>query len=242
VTTTLIAESTPKWTDLLKPGAAAVKRYWRPFLALQAMAVILVVTYYNSEGARRLCDTLSDIRKSWGIWFVLISSPIAGVVVPEIAKSLMLRGRRYDGQWLSDTLYAMALFTINGVIIDAIYRLQAMLFGDDASFTTVLCKVLADQFIMTPIYGIPYWAIMFGWRRNGYSVLATAREISPRWYMSKVLPIMIPAWLYWFPMVTMVFAMPGPLQFWLFCLAIAAWSLVMLFLARGEGETPAESR
>jgi hypothetical protein len=55
--------------------------------------------------------------------------------------------------------------------------------------------------------------------------------LGPRWYLTHVGPLLIPCWCFWIPMVLMVYSMPPPLQFSLFCLALAAWSLLMVFVA-----------
>jgi hypothetical protein len=43
--------------------------------------------------------------------------------------------------------------------------------------------------------------------------------------------ILIPNWLFWIPMVSIIYALPVPLQFLLFIPALAAWSLIVVFIA-----------
>jgi hypothetical protein len=43
----------------------------------------------------------------------------------------------------------------------------------------------------------------------------------------------LPNWLFWIPMVSIIYALPVPLQFLLFVPALAAWSLIMVFIAEG---------
>ena len=132
--------------------------------------------------------------------------------------------------------FAIAAFAFSGVIIDFIYRGMALLFGSDTRFTTVIKKVLFDQYVTTPFYGAPYWVLVYVIRSNRYNVLKSLRPISPRWYVSSVIPLLIPSWSFWLPMTLLIFSLPTPLQFCMFCFASAAWSLVMVFVATKEAE------
>ena len=51
-----------------------------------------------------------------------------------------------------------------------------------------------------------------------------------------MLPLLLPNWCFWVPMVTIVYALPAALQFLLFVLLLAAWSLIMVFIAEGPDD------
>jgi hypothetical protein len=127
--------------------------------------------------------------------------------------------------------FALVVFAINGVMTDLQYRGIAWLIGSDTHFFTVLRKMLFDQFVTTPMYGTPYWVVVYLLRANRYNVSATVRQITPSWYARRVLPLLIPGWCFWGPMVLLVYSLPGPLQFLMFCFASGAWSLLMVFIA-----------
>ena len=224
--------------SLTAPGIEAIRRYWRPFFLLQALALLLVIGFYQSHTVRAACEWLADLKASGGLLYSAIAVAIAGALLPEAAKAIVLGERRFDTARLGAIGFAVAAFAGSGMITDLQYRLLGLIFGNDTDALTVVRKVLADQFITTPIYGVAYWSILYGWRANGYRFGQTLREISPRWYALRVVPILIPAWCFWIPMTALIYSLPPTLQVSLFSLAIAAWSLVMIFVATRPAVEP----
>jgi hypothetical protein len=76
-----------------------------------------------------------------------------------------------------------------------------------------------------------YWAVVYRWKWHRFRLLPLMREVGVRWYLRHVGPLLVTSWCFWIPMVLMVYLMPQQLQFALFCLALAAWSLLMVFVA-----------
>ena len=218
----------------LAPGLAAVRKYWRPFLFLQSAALLLVICYFTNAHVRGVCRQLSDFKVHAGFIFSAVSAAIAGALLPEIAKLIMLGDRVFDQKRLRDIGFALVLFAGIGIIIDAQYRIFSMLLGDANHVSTIAAKVLLDQFVTTPIYGVPYFPLLYSLRAHRYDVLATARLITPRWYATRAMPLLIPGWCYWIPMVSLIYSLPGPLQFFLFDFALAAWSLLIVFISVHE--------
>ncbi|MES1165246.1 MAG: hypothetical protein ABUR63_05785, partial [Verrucomicrobiota bacterium] len=130
--------------------------------------------------------------------------------------------------------FNIAFFAFNGVVIDLLYRGEARLFGGHADVATVAAKVAFDQFVFNPVW-LPIVIGLYLWRRNGFSAAATLRAVRARgFYRARVLPLLLPNWCFWLPMVSIIYALPVPLQFLLFVLALAAWSLIMVFIANQE--------
>ena len=66
--------------ETLASGLAALRRYYRPFLLIQAVAVALVVGYYNSASIRSACASLAALKAAGGLPFAAHSAcspPIA---------------------------------------------------------------------------------------------------------------------------------------------------------------------
>jgi hypothetical protein len=232
--TDVAGEGALNWRTLLGPGLEAVRRYWRPFVLLQGVALLLVLGYFHSPAVRQVCETLVAIKQRWGLLFSALAAAVAGVVLPEAAKVVALGLRRFDRQRWRDIAFALALFAVNGMITDLQYRFLGWVYGTGAEWPTVLAKVFTDQFGTTPLYGVPYWILLYAWRANAYDARATLGMISGRWYVTRVLPLLIPAWFFWVPMTMLIYSLPGPLQLWLFALAMGAWSLVMIFVASNQ--------
>lgn len=229
--------------SLVQPGIDAARLYWRAIIVLQAMALLLLIGYFNVAGIKSFCADLAAIREEWGVVVSMLGSVIAGTILPEIAKLLLPRAGRQPVT-LRDVLINAAFFAGAGALVDTQYRILAVILGSDMGMGTAVRKMLVDQFVLTPSYGVPYWILVYAWKANGFRILPTLRGINRRWYLTSVLPLLIPAWVYWVPMTLMIYSLPGNVQFALFILAMAAWSLVMVFIARRQAEpTPAgESR
>jgi hypothetical protein len=222
----------------LAAGAAALRRFWRPFLLIQGAAVVLVVSFHLSERVRAACAALAAWKTAGGAVFAAVSGAVAGGLLPELAKWLAdrrtagLRGR--GGEVAFNTLF----FAFNGVVIDLLYRMEALLFGREAHLRTVVLKTAFDQFVFTPAW-LVLITLLFLWRQRGFSVARTLPALRGGFYRARVVPLLIPNWCFWIPIVSIIYALPVPLQFVLFVPALAAWSLIMVFIADDAGVAPA---
>jgi hypothetical protein len=213
----------------LAAGAAGLRRFWRPFLLIQSAAVALALSYRFSRAVRAACGAVGAWKTSGGLLSVALSGAIAGGLLPEIAKALAnrsiagLRGR--SGAIAFRTLF----FAYNGVVVDRFYRLEAALLGSEATFCTVLTKTLFDQFVFTPLW-LAQITLLFLWRQRGFSIAATVPALRGGFYRTRVVPLLIPNWFFWLPAVSIIYALPSPLQFPLFVLLLGAWSLIMVFI------------
>ena len=219
---------------VLVPGVAAVRRHWRPILLLELAAVVLVVAYARSPAVAAACDRASAARQTLGLPFSALAAAAAGAVLPELAKAATSGDRAVTRRRLRDVGFAAALFAVNGLLTDARYRGMAAVLGHDAGWATAARKTLVDQFLVTPLYTTPYWRLAYAWRADRYRPGVTLARLSPAWYRTSVAPLLVVGWAFWVPMTLLIFSLPGPLQFGLFLLAGAAWSLLMVAVAAEE--------
>jgi hypothetical protein len=225
----------------LDAGRAALRRFWRPFLLIQGVALALVVAYHASPAVREACATLAAWRTAGGLPFAAAAAAFAGGLLPELAKLVAQRGRSPLRGRGGEIAFNVVFFAFNGVVVDGLYRVEAGLFGDGTGPLTVAAKTAFDQFVFTPPW-LVLIVTLFLWRRRGYSWAATRPALRRGFLRTQVLPLLLPDWMFWIPMVCVVYAFPLPLQFLLFILALAAWSLIMVVIAGGgEGEGAAES-
>lgn len=217
-------------------GIAALRRFYRPFILIQAAALLVVVSYYQSAWVRAVCAVLAGIKTSGGLLFAAASASVAGGLLPELAKVLGDRRRYGLAGRRGEILFNLAFFAFNGVVIDLLYRGEARLFGADATISTIAKKAAFDQFVFTPSW-LPLIIALYLWRYLRFSPSATWAALrAPGFYRTRVIPLLLPAWCFWIPMVCVIYALPLPLQFVLFILALAAWSLIMVFIANASAE------
>ena len=227
--------------SVLAAGKAAIRRFLRPFVLIQLVAVALVVAYHADARVRAVCAALAAWKAAGGLPLAAATAAFAGGILPELAKlvaqgghpSAGLRGRG------GEIAFNVVFFAFNGVVIDGLYRVEASLFGADSHAATVVAKVAFDQFVFTP----PWMALitaLYLWRRLGFSWGATRVALGrggfvPGFMRGRLLPVLLPDWFFWIPMVSVVYAFPLDLQFLLFILALAAWSLILVVIAGGDG-------
>ena len=217
----------------LQAGRAALRRFWRPFVLIQGAAVLLVVAYRASEGVRAACDAAAAAKARGGLAFAAFTGALAGGWLPELAKAIAdPQARRARGRW-GGVAFNTAFFALNGVVVDGLYRLESYLFGSQGTIGTVAAKVAFDQLVFSPTWLLIIVAL-FTWRQHGFSVARTWPLLKDGFYRRRVLPLLLPNWCFWVPMVSIVYALPSSLQFLLFVLLLAAWSLIMVFIAEGR--------
>jgi len=217
----------------LAVGLRALRRFARPFVLIQLAAIGLVVAYHASATVREVCAALGRVKVSGGILFAAAAGSVAGALLPEVAKWVTGRSEKGKPGRGREIGFHVAFFAVNGVVVDLFYRLETIVFGSVATPGIVAKKAAFDQFVFTPLW-LPVIIAIFVWRANGFRLAGMGAALGARFYPRRVLPLLVPNWFFWIPMTSIIYALPVPLQFLLFVLALAAWSLIMVFIAAGE--------
>jgi hypothetical protein len=213
----------------LAAGATALRRFWRPFLLIQLGAVLLAPAFRLSPRVRLAAAAAAGWKASGGLPFAAASCAIAGGLLPELAKVLAMGPRMLAGR-AGEVAFNTLFFALDGVVVDFLYRGEARLFGGGGGLRTVAEKVAFDQFVFTPTWSVGI-VLLFLWRQRGFSAAAMGPALRRGWYKDRVIPLLLPNWLFWIPMVSVIYALPTTLQFLMFIPALAAWSLIMVFIA-----------
>jgi hypothetical protein len=224
--------------SVLDAGRAALRRFWRPFVLIQLTAAALAVAYHVDSRVRDVCVALAAWKTAGGLPLAAATAAFAGGVLPELAKLVAQRERSPLRGRGGEIAFNVAFFAFNGVVIDRLYGVEAALFGADARLPTVVAKVAFDQFVFTPPW-VALITALYLFRARGFSWAATRPAFTRGGFVkgfvrARVLPLLVPDWLFWIPMVSVVYAFPVPLQFLLFILALAAWSLILVVIANGD--------
>ena len=238
--TSLPVDRRPTLREIAAPGIAAIKANWRPFVLLQAAAAAFVASFYLFEPVGAALEQLGRWRSAGGYVVAGLLAAVAGAIVPEIAKAITQAGWHLRGRW-EQIGFLLVLYFLNGMAVDGWYRLLGVWFGNDVNVPTVAAKVVADMGGFTPLIALPLIVLAFGWRRHGYSASKLyRRELAPSplgFFARRVGVLLLPDWFFWVPMVCLIYSLPGELQVVLFAFAMAAWSLLMVFI----GEDPADA-
>jgi len=211
----------------LRPGWQALRHVWRPFLLCQLMAVVVVLAFFHWPPFTLFCARLGDWKEAGGLWFAAAGSAVAGVLLPELARQLS--GDRVPVSF-GVLVFRMLFFGWNGIMVATFYRWQGVWFGDSSEWHVVLIKMLCDQFGFTTFLAVPLAAVVFTWQAGRFRWAPLREELTNGFIFRKVLPVLLPNWAFWFPMVACIYSLPPDLQYVFFLFVFAAWSLLLVRL------------
>jgi hypothetical protein len=221
----------------LSVGLRAARANLVPGLIIQAAVVSLVLAYYLWEPARAWMGRLAELKRGGGYLFSLASGVLAGGLLPELLTVAVFRHWRVRRENLSSLAFGSCFWGLMAVVVDSLYRGQALLFGSEVDFATVLKKTLVDQFLFTPFVSIPLTVVVFEWRRAGYNFASVSRSLNVGFYRRKVLPAVVSGLGFWLPVVILVYCLPPLLQFPLFTLALTLWVMIFTWISHAHGES-----
>jgi len=215
----------PPW----RAGLRAARANLVPGLILQGVMLALLIAYYLHGPTREALAWLAGIKAAWGFVFSAISAAIAGGVLPVVLRVLVFQRGRAGRADLEQLVFACLFWGGMGLVVDALYRGQAMVFGDSPDWRVVLPQVLVDQFLYSPLFAAPVTVWTYAWKRSGYH---WRREwFGFDYYRRRVVPTLFATWGVWIPVVTILYTLPEPLQIPLFALALSLWVTIYTWMS-----------
>lgn len=218
--------------ELLGPGWETFRRFRLAFALIQTGTVLLVLAYYLVPSVAAWCNLIAETKARTGLLFIIVLNPIAAGIIPEIFRQITGRGDRWTRSYLLEFVYLLLVFAFMGILVDLFYQGQARLFGDSPDPLTVATKVLMDQLLFTPFLAQPLGVSFLFLYRVRFNLTRFTQAWADGFYRRAVLPLILPGWMFWFPMTACIYSLPSNLQVPLFLLGISAWSLIFVALAR----------
>jgi hypothetical protein len=215
----------------IAPGIRAIRDHVRPFLAIQVCVILVAVAYYKWPAFAAFAEGLGKVKVAGGYVFVVVATGFAGAILPEVFKALTKDTRRLP---VGELFYNFAVFGLNGILVDVFYRGLGTMFGEEPTVANVTIKVLVDQLLGSPLLFTPYFLTMILLYKSGFNLAKMRESLREESFLRRIWPVLITSWAYWFPALFGVYAMPKDLQFVLFLFIEAAWSLLLIHVARGH--------
>ena len=141
--------------EAFNKGLAAAKKNAIPAIALQILAVALIVSYYNVPHVRAALDRVGIWNVEWSPWFGMILTMCFGGVIPLTIEAFQAWRSGEKQRNVLQVAFTLLVWGVCGFVAVHFYALQAQLFGDDQKVSTIIKKVLVDQFIYVPLYVTP---------------------------------------------------------------------------------------
>jgi hypothetical protein len=225
----IVADPAPRPAGPLAQGLVAARANVLPALVLQIVAVSILLGYYYVEPVHGALEAVSELKQRYGYAFSAVSTMMVAGLLPFVLQYLQRGGRRF---LLARHLPYIAIFwAIKGMEVDAFFRVQAWMFGDDSRPATVLAKMAFDQFFYAPLWGLP--SVVAAYRLKDVGFDLRQWDVLPlgRFYRRRILAALITTWAIWIPAVTVIYCLPLPLQLPLQNIVMCLWVLIFLVIA-----------
>lgn len=224
------AKEPSAFKNALRTGLHSARENALPGFILWIAASALVAGYWLLEPVHRFLSALGSFKAESGYWYSAVATGIFGGLIPFLWR--LARGRKRGVRLWNVPAWSAGLFltlfwAYKGVEIDFFYRLQATVFGNGSGPSTIIPKVLVDQFLYNPLWAgliqlLAYWWLEQAFRPAALTDRALWGSIGPR-----LVTVLISTWGVWIPMVCIIYSMPAELQVPLFNIALCFWSLML---------------
>lgn len=208
-------------------GLKAARANLVPALILQAAILALVLGYYWHEPTRLVLEKLAAVKAAHGYLFSMVASIIGGALLPEFFNIVVFQHCRIRPVNWANLRFTVPYWGLDGMFVDALYRFQGVMFGNDPTWRALVGKVMVDQFFVTPVILIPIGLACYEWKHQNYVFTGLGRTFTWAFYKERGIPTLVTNWAMWIPLLFGVYAFPPTLQVPVFALALAIW--VMLF-------------
>jgi hypothetical protein len=192
----------------------------------------LLLAYWFYPPTTLLLIRLAMVKERLGYGYSAASAIIAGALIPELLRIAVFQGGRIRRNNAANLFFTVPFWCAMGIVVDALYRGQAVWFGTGAEFPVVVKKVLVDQFVYNPLFAAPCTAMLYDWKNRGYGFHGLGDFLTRRYYRDVVVPTLFATWGVWMPVVTILYSLPSLLQIPMFGLALSMW--VMLYTWMSE--------
>lgn len=216
-------------TAIWKRSFGAVRKNFGPIVLVQAIAVALVIGYYQVPAVTRFADEVGRLKASSGLIGAFLAGAFAGSIVPEIAKTVTRQHRAADDHW-GRAIWVGFTYGLVAVAVDVFYKLQSRWFGDGTDAATLAIKTAVDMFVFSPIISIPLAAALINWYGSRFSRQFLRTLLTRDFYMREVVGAMPLCWAYWIPVLICSYSLPLALQFSFSMLAEGAWTILFVFV------------
>jgi hypothetical protein len=197
---------------------------------LNLLVIALVASYYLVPPVAAVWDTVGAFKQHWSYGFSLASTVFAAVLLPSFVQ-WMLGTLPVEGR-LKRLILLVLFWGYRGMEIDLFYRFQSWLFGDSTAASTLVKKVLLDQFVISPLWFVPTYVLALRWIDCGGTWARTRPTLNREFWLYTCPVVLVTNWVVWIPTVALVYSLPAALQFPLFSVVMCFFILIVTLMTR----------
>ncbi len=221
---------------MLETISTVFRRNRAPCLVLNAVAVTLVLSYYQVPALAGFWEWMGLLKMRWSFAFAFVSTIFAAALLPSFIQ--WLQGvPPVENRWRRIMLLVL-FWGYRGMEIDLFYRLQGCIFGEGADALTLMKKVLLDQFVASPLWFVPTYLIALRWAEFGGSWSRTRQTLNREFWTRTCPTVLVTNWLVWIPALALVYSLPPALQFPLFSVVMCCFILIVTLIAQQPEPKP----
>jgi len=210
-------------------GWEAAKANAVPGFVLQAAMLLVLIGYYSSAGFAGFLNRLAQYKSEHSLAFVVVAAVLAGAIVPELFVIFFFQRGRFQRENLRNLAFTVPTWGIDGILVDLMYRLNVVWFGDATTVWVVTAKILVDQLGYNPFFAAPAEVLVYEWKNEGFSWRSLRRAFTGEHYREKIVPTLLATWAVWGPLMAIIYSLPFALQFPLFSIALTFWVLLLTY-------------
>lgn len=221
---------------MLQTIAVVFRRNRVPCLVLNAVAISLVVSYYQVPALAGFWEWMGLLKTRWSFVFSCVSTIFAAAWLPSFIQ--WMQGVLPVENRLRRLVLLMLFWGYRGMEIDLFYRLQGRIFGEGTDAATLTKKVIFDQFVASPLWFVPTYLIALRWAELGGSWSRTRQTLNREFWMRTCPTVLVTNWLVWIPALALVYSLPPALQFPLFSVVMCCFILIVTLIAQQSEARP----
>ena len=222
-------------------GWEAAKANALPGFILQGAMLVVLILYYVSPACADFLNRVADYKEQHGLVFVVFAAIVAGAIVPELFVIVFFQRCRPRAENLRNLAFTIPTWGVDGILVDLMYRWNAIWFGDVVTVPVVTAKILVDQLGYNPFIAAPLEVLVYEWKNEGFSWKSIKRALTWDHYRDKIVPTLLATWAVWVPLMAIIYSLPFALQFPLFSIALTFWVLLLTYMTnRFAGKVEAD--
>jgi len=203
-----------------------------PGLILQAFALSILVGYFRLEAVASFFNHIGALKLRHGYLYSALSTAFFGGILPYVV--LLCSGKIPASRRVQDLSFYVCFWLWKGVEVDAMYRGQSALFGDELSPGVVVGKTIVDQFVYNLFWGAPTQTAFFLWKDCDYSFARFVARLGEQSFLQRSAVVLLSTWVVWVPAVSIVYCLPAALQIPLSNFVLCFWCLLLSYVSRTD--------
>ncbi len=219
-------------TALWRVSTAGFRANLIPGIVLWLIGLGVVLTYYLVDSSRTFFDLVMQTKQEYGYWYSFVATGFFGGLIPFLY--LWGTGKIPRGMVFSYGAFFLLYWAARGTEVDAFYRLQSLLFGNELDWTTIATKVFVDQFVYCILWAAPVTAVFYGWKDYGFSWALFIQRTTKQSFLFEVARLLLSTWLVWIPATAIIYSLPPALQVPLFSLTLCFFVLLVSVFSKDE--------